>query len=92
MTAPGEKCRTRRNAMELTLHRLRNPLEPPTYEESIYGTIVRLSEPDPVGGLIDLAIVFADVMATFMEGECGSREAAIKSLERQITESDAETS
>ncbi len=92
MTTPSQKCPTRRNAMELTLHRLRNPLDLPTYEESIHGTIVRLCEPDPFGELMDLVIHLAGVVAAFMEGECGSREAAIKSLERQIAESDAGTS
>jgi hypothetical protein len=76
--------------MELTLNRLTHQTEPEAYEDSIYQAITRL-QPDPVLGLMNVVIHFADAMAAVMERECGSREAAIESLQRQITEADALT-
>lgn len=86
MNTPETKSRTRRSAMELTLHRLTHQTEPDTYEGSIYGTIVRLCKPTGVEDLTALVIHLADAMASVMERECGSREAAIESLRQQLAE------
>lgn len=88
MSIPQTKSQTRRSAMELTLHRLTHQAEPETYEESIYGTLVRLCKPTGVDNLMELVIHLADGMAAVMERECGSREAAIESLRQQLAEAD----
>ena len=79
------KARTRRNAMELTLHRL-TQTNPETYEESAYAAIVRLCKPTGGGGVMDLAIHLADAMGAVLVHECGSKEAAAESLRQQLAE------
>lgn len=73
--------RTRRNAMELTLHRLRT--EDPA---AIYDEVVSLCKPDAIQELIEMVIHFAEGMANVLEKECGSKEAAAESLARQLAE------
>lgn len=87
MSIPQTKSQTRRSAMELTLHRLIHQAEPETYEESIYGTLVRLC-PAGFDDMVALVIHLADAAAAVLERECGSREAAIESLRRQLAEAD----
>lgn len=91
MSTP-EKSRTRRNALELAIHRLTHQIDPDTYEESIHGTIARLCKPSGVDALMALVIYLADVAADATERECGSREAAIEALQRQLAEADGPVS
>lgn len=72
-------AQTRRTAMALTLHRLRNQDQATAYE-----LLPDLCKPDPVTALMDLAIHFADATATVLETGLGSREAAAESLQQQL--------
>lgn len=76
---------TRTAAIELTLHRLQHPNQPETYEDSIHGTIARLC-PTGVQDLTALVIHLADCMAAVLIKDCDSREAAIASLQQQLTD------
>jgi len=73
--------------MELALHRLTHQTPPESYEESIYGTLVRLC-PAGFDDMMALIIHLADAMAAVVEGECGSREAAVEVLRRQLAEAE----
>lgn len=87
MSTPGTKSQTRRSAMELTLHRLTHQAQPETYEETVYGTLVRLC-PAGFDDMVELVVHLAGAMATAMESECGSREVAIEVLRQQLAEAD----
>lgn len=76
MTTPQQ---TRRNAMALTLHRLRDQDQAAAYE-----LIPTLCKPDPVTELMDMVIHFADTTAALLEKEYGSKEAAADSLQQQL--------
>jgi hypothetical protein len=75
---------TRTAAIQLTLHRL-TASDP----AAVYDEVVRLCKPAGVENLMALAIHLADAMAVMTERECGSREAAIKSLQQQLDETTA---
>ncbi|MCZ4510295.1 hypothetical protein O3Q52_19290 [Streptomyces sp. ActVer] len=75
--------RTRRNAMALTIHRLRAE-----DQGSVYDEIIRLFKPDPIGELIEMVAHLAEGMANMLEKECGSKEAAAESLAQQIEEAE----
>ncbi|MGJ5831381.1 hypothetical protein [Streptomyces ossamyceticus] len=77
MTSPEQQ--TRRTAMALTLHRLRNQDPAAAYE-----LLPDLCKPDPVTALMNLAIHFADATGTALEAGLGSREAAAESLQQQL--------
>ena len=76
MTGPQQ---TRRNAMALTLHRLRDQ-----DQAAAYGLIPTLCKPDPVTELMDLVIHFADATAVALEQAFGSKEAAADALQQQL--------
>lgn len=69
----------RHKAMNLVLHRLRSQDQAAAYDE-----IARLMRPDGIMNLMDVAIHLADAMAATLKDQCGSRQAAIRSLEEQI--------
>ena len=79
MTSPDQESQTRRTAMALTLHRLRNQDRTAAYE-----LLPGLCKPDPVSALMDLVIHFADTTAAVLEAEFGSTEAAADSLQQQL--------
>lgn len=81
MTDPN---RARRDAMELTLHRLTN-----TEPGAIYDEIVRLSDGRGIDPLMAMLIHYASAMAAVLVKECGSREAVIASLQQQLAEAHA---
>jgi hypothetical protein len=69
--------------MELTLHRLTN-----NQPGAVYDEIVRLCTGTGAGDLMEIVIHLADAMAAVMESECGSREAAVEVLRRQLAEAE----
>ncbi|MFE1424386.1 hypothetical protein ACFW6C_02255 [Streptomyces fungicidicus] len=69
----------RHKAMDLVLHRLRSQDQATAYDE-----IARLMRPDGIMSLMGVAIHLADAMAAVLKDQCGSRPAAIRSLEEQI--------
>lgn len=73
------ESQTRRKVMALTLHRLRDQ-DPAT----VYELLPTLCNPDPVRALMDMVIHFADATAAALEAECGSKEAAVESLQQQL--------
>lgn len=81
-----DPTQTRAAAIETTLHRLQHPNQPDAYEDSIHGTLVRLCKPAGVENLMALTIHLADAMAAVLVKDCGSREAAIESLQQQLAE------
>lgn len=76
MTTPEQ---TRRNAMALTLLRLRDQDQAAAYE-----LLPPLCKPDPVTALMDMVIHFADATAAVLEKAFGSKEAAADSLQQQL--------
>lgn len=86
MTNP-DSIATRRMAMELTLHRLTNH-----QPGAIYDEIVRLCIPGGTDNLMAIAIHLADAMAAVLVKDCGSSDAAITSLQEQLTEADVDRS
>lgn len=78
---------TRRNAMALTLNRLRT-----NDPASAYELLPALCQTDPIRELTDLAIHLAGAMANVLEQETGSRTAAAEAIEKQIAEPDTNRS
>lgn len=66
---------TRRNAIALTLAYLRQ-------DEDLGAQLGHLGMPE----ILNVTVHLTQAMATVMEGECDSREAAIESLEQQLAE------
>lgn len=78
MTDPN---RTRRNALELTLHRLTN-----TQPGAVYSEITRLCNGGGIDPLAHMTIHLADAMAAVLIKDCGSRDEAIAALRTQLAE------
>lgn len=74
-----DETQTRRNAMALTLLRLRDEDRAAAYE-----LLPTLCKPDPVTALMDMVIHFADATAAVLEKTYGSNEAAAESLQQQL--------
>jgi hypothetical protein len=81
MTTTQQQNANRTAAMELTLHRLTNTQPGAAYEE-----LVRLSAGRGIEPLMNIAIHLADAMAAVLVKDCGSSDAAIASLQRQLAE------
>ncbi|MCI3246483.1 hypothetical protein [Streptomyces spinosisporus] len=79
MTTPQEAATTRRNAMELTLHRLTN-----TQPGAIHSEITRLCNGGGIEPLAAMTIHLADAMAAVLIKDTGSREDAITALRQQL--------
>lgn len=70
----------RRDAIELTLHRLQAPADTDIYD------VINCLCPRGVYDLLPLTIHLAEACGALLERETGSREAAIEALQRQLDE------